>query len=85
MEKLPEKWCIKWGNKKNFEIIQGFLGKISNSGLYYTREDIHSISYVDHNNNYHGTVKPEFPEITFEQFCNWVLNTPIICEPLIFN
>lgn len=85
MEKLPEKWCIKWGSRENFEIISTYLGKIGRFGWIYTSDIVHSDVYVDNTNQYYGRRKPELPEITFEQFCNWVLNAPIISEPLIFN
>jgi len=83
MEKLPKKWCIKWGNKENFKIIQEHLEKVVKHNWEYNTESFHSKCYVDNNNKYYGIVKPDLPEITFEQFCNWVLNAN--CEPLIFN
>lgn len=77
LDKLPEKWCIRWGNKTNFEIIQKYLNTINPRNLNYTHESIHSGAVVTFENNYIGNVKiipNEYTEITFEEFKKFVLN-----------
>jgi len=80
LKELPEKWCIRWGSKENFKIINDYLQTIKKEHLEYTKEDIHSQAYVTFQNKYFGAIgQPPngYTEITFEQFKKWVLKEEI--------
>lgn len=79
MEKLtslPEKWCIRWGSKDRFEIIQGYLEKINPRGWEYVSDIYHKNAIVTFGNYYVGNADHAtsgLTEISFEQFEKWVL------------
>jgi len=76
---FPEKWYIQWGNKEQFEVIQGYLEELHPRGWGYTDESIHSKAYVNYENEYlsgitdHKYVPDDHVLITFSQFEKYVL------------
>lgn len=73
---LPEKWCIRWGSRDQFEIIQSYLEKITPRGWRYTTDNQHKEAIVTFKNDYIGATRDSplgYTEISFEQFEKWVL------------
>lgn len=74
---LPERWCIKWGNKENSIIIQEYLeSKDPEKKNWIHSHTAHDDAFVDYKNSYysyHSEAPSGFTEITFEQFKKYVL------------
>lgn len=86
MEKLPEKWCIKCEHKQYYD-WQNQTG----TNIDDRHKKMGYYAYYDNNKYIQASNSrrlEEYTEITFEQFCRWVLKIPVAntdYEPLIFN
>lgn len=79
----PEKWCIKWGNKNQFDIIRSYF---KDNNLEFTwnhsRPELHNEAYSTNDNRYIGAdekrlnqfLKDGYQLITFEEFEKYIIN-----------
>ncbi len=86
---LPEKWCIRWKNKENYEVINEYLNNLRNISWVYEDDETHANAVVTYNNVYFNEVRKFTPipqdhtEISFEQFCKYVLKEEVKQEIII--
>lgn len=76
---LPEKWCIRWGNRDNYKFINDYInnsGKSIQKNLVYERDDVHSKALVTNINSYYRAasyIPTGYTEITIEQLKKYIL------------
>ncbi len=71
--KLPEKWCIKQNHKKINEWLN--INKQTNSN-YDSIDSRHFVHYPAYNKYHlHSEIRPDYIEISFEEFEIGVLKT----------
>lgn len=71
MRSLPEKWCIPWKNRENYEIINAYFG----GGWEYEDDDTHSTAWLNSDESYENPKNGKKPkrwrnyvELTIEEF-----------------
>lgn len=77
---LPEKWCVRGNNQKEYDLISKYVRK--NGGSHYTKKENFPLAHIPYftGNTYETSNFKESPisrgytEITFEQFKKYVLS-----------
>lgn len=75
MKTLPDKWCIRFKNKEQAEIIIGYFSEINSlyNNYYYTGEDRAFSSECNYSPNIDTFLMKGFKEITLQDFKELVL------------
>jgi len=76
LEKLPQRWFIRWESREHYGVIQGYFNSIGsyNQWTYYVPQ--HCDSKVNQDNKYRSWSDPDFEdsiELSFEDFERLVL------------
>lgn len=83
---LPEKWCVKGSTQNEIDTIFKFNGISVVKDCNYIKGFQHYPPFktcLNNNATFSWNIKPEYTEITFDQFKKYVLKNEIIEEKVI--
>jgi len=81
LEKLPQRWFIRWESREHYEVIQGYFNSIRshNQWTYYVPQ--HCDSKINQDNKYRSWSDPDFEdsiELSFDDFERLVLKKEFV-------